>query len=228
MDYTECDYQCILPPHPPPSNPIPSPPYPPPPPPFLSLTLPFLFPSHRHSLEFGQGDLDDAVEFRLEQYADSGAALQAVQSVAVPPDGEFQTPPNVVSPYVLVNPVTNFAAAQRTATIVIDIDDSASTDTQIYRANPSSDWNFVSMSTEVQDGRAIAQTDQGGVFVAASGLNTIAIAVGVSVAVVLLVVVLCGSAIMVYFVVRPEKWRKTTDTVRKTKTKVTRSFAKQV
>ena len=184
--------------------------------------------THRHSLQFGQGTLDDAVEFRLEEYANPDDAVQAVQSVAEPPDGNFRTPSNVVSPYVLVNPVTNFAAAQQTATIVIDIEDSASADTEIYRANPSSDWNFVRMSTEIRDGSAYAQTDQGGVFVAASGLNTIAIAVGVSVGAVLLVVVLCGIAITVYFAVRPEKWRKTTDKVRKTKTKVTRSFAKQV
>ena len=37
-----------------------------------------------------------------------------------------------------------------------------------------------------------------------------------------------GVAVAVYFVVRLEKWKKTKDNVRKTKTKVSRSFAKQV
>ena len=182
----------------------------------------------RHSIQFNQGTLSTAVEFRFEEYADSDTAIQAVEDLANPPDGNFAVPPNAVSSYVLLTPIENFAAAGQMATIVIDIDDTAPSSTRIYRANPGSDWNFVSLTTEMRDGNAYAQTDQGGVFVAASGLNTLGIAIGVSVGAVVLIVVACGAAIGVYFAVRPEKWRKTKDNVRKTKTKVSRSFAKQV
>ena len=172
--------------------------------------------------------MSTAVEFRFEEYADSDTAIQAVRNVSNPPDGNFRVPPNAVSSYVLVTPIETFTAAGQMATIVIDIDDVAPSSTRIYRANPGSDWNFVSLTTEMRDGNAYAQTDQGGVFVAASGLNTLGVAVGVSVSAVVLIVVACAVAIGVYFAVRPEKWRKTKDNVRKTKTKVSRSFAKQV
>ena len=170
--------------------------------------------------------MSNAVEFRFEVYTD-------------PSDGNFRILPNVVSPYVLVTPFENFAAAGQTATIVIDIDNTAPNSTRIYRANPGSNWSFVSLTTEVRDGNAYAQTDQGGAFVAAfataptlatpaSGRNTLGIALGVSVGVIIFIVVACGAAVGVYFAVRPEKWRKMKDNVRKTKTKFSRNFAKQV
>ena len=166
--------------------------------------------------------MSNAIEFRFEEYTD-------------PSDGNFRILPNVVSPYVLVTPVENFAAAGQTATIVIDIDNTAPNSTRIYRANPGSNWNFVSLTTEVRDGNAYAQTDQGGAFVAAfvtappvSSRSTLGIALGVSFGVIILIVVACGVAVGVYFVVRPEKWRKTKDTICKTKTKFSRSFAKQI
>ena len=98
----------------------------------------------------------------------------------------------------------------------------------------------------MRNGNAYAQTNQGGVFVAAfatvpslatsastpslatSGHSTLGVALGVSFGVTILFVVTCGVAVAVYFVVRSEKWKKTKDNVRKTKTKVSRSFAKQV
>ena len=198
-------------------------------PPFSFL---FLFPLSRHSIHFNRGTLSNAIEFRFEEYTD-------------PLDGNFRILPNVVSPYVLVTPVENFAAAGQTATIVIDIDNTAPNSTRIYRANPGSNWNFVSLTTEVRDGNAYAQTDQGGAFVAAfvtaptvatapthatpvSSRNTLGIALGVSFGVIILIVVGCGVAVGVYFVVRPEKWRKTKDNVYKTKTKFSRNFAKQI
>ena len=98
--------------------------------------------------------MSNAVEFHFEEYAN-------------PSDGNFRILPNVVSPYVLVTPVENFAAAGQTAIIVIDINDTAPSSTRIYRANPGSNWNFVNLTTEVRNGNAYAQTDQGGVFVAA-------------------------------------------------------------
>ena len=115
--------------------------------------------------------MSTAVEFRFEEYADSDTAIQAVRNVSNPPDGNFRVPPNAVSSYVLVTPIETFTAAGQMATIVIDIDDVAPSSTRIYRANPGSDWNFVSLTTEMRDGNAYAQTDQGGVFVAASGLS---------------------------------------------------------
>ena len=138
---------------------------------------------------------------------------------------------------MLVTPIENFAAAGQTATIVIDINDTAPSSTRTYRANPGSNWNFVNLTTEVRNGNAYAQTNQGGVFVAAfatvpslatSGHSTLGVALGVSFGVTILFVVTCGVAVAVYFVVRPEKWKKTKDNICKTKTKVSRSFAKQV
>ena len=98
----------------------------------------------------------------------------------------------------------------------------------------------------MRNGNAYAQTNQGGVFVAAfatvpslatsastpslatSGHSTLGVALGVSFGVTILFVVTCGVAVAVYFVVRLEKWKKTKDNICKTKTKVSRSFAKQV
>ena len=112
------------------------------------------------------------VEFRFEEYADSDTAIQAVRNVSNPPDGNFRVPSNAVSSYLLVTPIENVAATGQKATIVIEVDDVAPNSTKIYCANPESDWNFVGLTTDMRNGNAYAQTDQGGVFVAASGLNT--------------------------------------------------------
>ena len=118
------------------------------PPPPLLFPLPVSclspsFPLSRHSIHFNWGTLSNAVEFRFEEYAN-------------PSDGNFRILPNVVSSYVhaLVTPVENFAAAGQTATIVIDINDTAPSSTRTYCANPGSNWNFLNLTTEVRNGNA--------------------------------------------------------------------------
>lgn len=137
-----------------------------------------------------------------------------------------------VSSFVLVSPMTRFPNTgddQQAAVISIPIDAGVSSNNiKIMRANAASNWEFIELDTEVEDDMASADTSQGGVFVASGELNTGLIA-GIAVAAVFLVVLgIVVGGLVIYFLVRREKWQKTKDNARKLKYKVTRSFAKQV
>lgn len=162
----------------------------------------------------------------ISEYRDPEAALAAVQELAQDDAELLNHPANVASAYVRVEPTVQFTGMGE---ISVSLDDALITSgIALYRANPNSNWIFTELDTAIVEGKAVAQTNQGGIFVAGSGVNY-SLVVGLSVAAVVLVVVaLMVVATVVYFVVRPEKWQSAKTNVAKTQMKVKRSFAKQV
>ena len=164
----------------------------------------------------------------MAEYRSGEAALDEVGDRAL--EGELLREPSVVvSSYISVSPLTTFTGADGMATIRIKFDSQlVESGISMFRANPSSAYVFERLDTEVVDGSAVAQTNQGGIFVVGSGVNY-DLVVGLSVAgVVLLIVILIVVSTVIYFVVRRDKWRSAKDGVKKTQMKVKRSFAKQV
>jgi hypothetical protein len=145
-------------------------------------------------------------------------------------DGELLNEPSVItSSYVSVDPPTTFEGVNSMATIRMEFDSQlVESGISIYRANLNSAFVFQALDTDVVDGMAVAQTDQGGIFVVGSGVN-FALVIGLSVmGVVLLIIILMVVAVVIYFVARPDKWKSTKTGVKKTQMKVKRSFARQV
>ncbi len=102
------------------------------------------------------------------------------------------------------------------------------TGVKMFRANANSAYVFMELPTRIISGKAVASTNQGGIFVAGSGVNY-NLVIGLSVAgVVLLLVAIMVAATVVYFVVRPEKLASAKNNIQKTQMKMKRSFAKQV
>lgn len=164
----------------------------------------------------------------ISEYRDADAAIAAVEELAQ--EGELLNSPSViVSPYVSVEPLTQFDGINGMATIRISFDSQlVESGISLHRANLNSAFVFVELDTRVENGQAVAETNQGGIFVVGSGVNYDLI-VGLSVAgVILLIVILIVVGVVIYFVVRPEKWKSTKSGVKKTQMKVKRSFAKQV
>ena len=183
-----------------------------------------LFRSHSNSLQFSQGSLNTAMEFRMDQFPNA-SSVEETLDISTPSGGR-------VSSFVLVTPTTRFTDSSDggMGMIAMPIDPSiASSDNiQVLRANAATDWNFVALDTRVEDDMAYADTSSGGIFVVNGEVNAGLVA-GIVVAVLIVLVIgLTAGAVVLYFVIRRDKWQKTKDNVRKAKTKVTRSFAKQV
>lgn len=164
-------------------------------------------------------------EFRMDQFPNASVAEDML--------GVKDPVGDSLSDFVLVSPTTQFPNSNLEdgdpATIAIPIDtDVSSEDITIMRANDASNWEFVELNTRVEDGMAYADTRQGGLFVAKSDVNVGLIAGVVVAAFVLLVVGIAVGGLVIYFLVRREKWQKTKENARKMKIKMTRSFAKQV
>ena len=190
---------------------------------FSTYATQYFFPC-RHTLTFPQAALSGPRHFVIEEFPDENQ-LETMTTISATSDGS-----QTVSSYILVNPTTQFDSTNGgLATISIPIDPSlASGDVRIMRANAASRWDYVQLDTRVEDDMAYADTSSGGVFVANSELNSGLIAGVVVAAFVLLVVGIAFGGLVVYFVVRRDKWQKTKENTRKLKQKVTRSFAKQV
>lgn len=176
-------------------------------------------------LEFQQAALMAPSEFRMDQFANVSLAedMLGIED----PRGDS------VSDFILVTPTGLFPNSNlkdgEPAVIAIPIDTSVSSDDiKIMRANDASNWEFVELETRVEDDMAYADTRQGGVFVAKSGVNVGLIAGIVVTFFILLVVGIAVGGLVIYFLVRRDKWEKTKENARKMKFKVTRSFAKQV
>lgn len=181
--------------------------------------------SYSNSLEFQQAALTGPSEFRMDQFANVSLAedMLGIED----PRGES------VSDVILITPTTLFPNSNledgEPAVIAIPIDTSVSSDDiKIMRANDASNWEFIELETRVEDDMAYADTRQGGAFVAKSSVNVGLIA-GIAVTFfILLVVGIAVGGLVIYFLVRRDKWEKTKENARKMKFKVTRSFAKQV
>ena len=182
---------------------------------------------HSHQLMFQRGALMEPNMLNMEEYQDSEDARQFVQEMTgASPTNE---PANKVSPTVAVQPFNRFAGAQMEATITIEVDADAARDgTQIYRASAMNGWSYVALDTQIIDGKAVAQTDQGGVFVAAAEVSTGVIVGLVVLAVIIIILILSAIGTTVYFVSKPQKWHSAKDRLVQTQNRLKRSFAKQV
>ena len=195
--------------------------------PVLALLCDASFFTLSHELKFNRGDLTEPNLLNMEEYQEPEAATQFIREMTGA--SLSNEPANQVSRVVTIQPFNRFAGAQREATIMIDVNaDAAREGTKIYRASAMNGWSYVALDTQIINGQAVAQTDQGGIFVAAAEVST-GVIVGVVVAIVVVIILVIGVIGMtVYFGSKPEKWRSTKDKLVQTQNRVKRSFAKQV
>ena len=161
----------------------------------------------------------------MDQFDDSGS-LRDMVDAQPPSDGEE------VSSFVFITPDAQFPDLNtenaETATIVIPVEPGANSDITILRANSASRWEYVELDTRVENDMAQAETSSGGVFYARGRLNSGLIAGVVVAAFIVLVIAIAISGVVIYFLIRRDKWQKAKLNTQKFKQKVTRSFAKQV
>ncbi len=184
---------------------------------------------YSHTVEFSRGDVTQPNDVTISEFRNATAAEMQVMALSSENNPSLTNiPPNQASSFVQVTP-DNFVGIANAARITITLDASITgSGYSIYRASASSDYIFQQLETTISNGQASAMTNQGGIFVAGTGVNY-GLIVGVVVAgVVLVLVALMVIATVVYFVVRPEKWKATKSNVKKTQMKVKRSFARQV
>ena len=178
-------------------------------------------------MELEQGVISSAVEFRLTDFASPEAAREDIQDLAG--DGvSINLPGNEASGYQRIDPPVHWGT-ERMATVTINLDSNLdSSRVVIQRASASNSWVFEPLETTVENGQAKALTNEGGYFVASTPVQY-GVVVGVPVAiVVILLVVIIAVGLVIYFRVRPEKWKSTKDNMQKTQMKIKRSFAKQI
>jgi len=165
-----------------------------------------------------RGTLIEPAMFVMQQWPDDLAEAATRQLSG----RSLDLPDDPVSEYVTVETM----GGRQEGMFTVSLSVSDENDVHIIRYSSSNGWNPRELDTEVSNGMATAQTDQGGVFVA-SGSPTNYVLIGALVG-SLLVVALIIVAIIVFFVVRRDKWHKVKATLKNTKTNVTRSFASKV
>lgn len=168
----------------------------------------------------------------MSEVLNATATLEMIGNLAANRDN-LNIPANIRSKYINVNPPATFPGTLNPATIEINLDSTVSPETasgiSIYRASQESDWIFVELETEAMSaGRVAASTSQGGVFVAGSGVDYGLVTGLVITGVVLLVIAVLMAGLIIYFVVRPEKWASAKSGLSKTKMNLKRSFANQI
>lgn len=175
-----------------------------------------------HTLVFDRGDVNETNVITMAEFRNADSA-------AVDNPSLQNAPPILTSPYISVEPHGVFSGASGKAKISINFDPGlVESGTSMRFAGPSNAYVFTAVDTQIIDGQAVAETDEGGIFVVGSNVNY-DLVIGLSVAgVVLLIVILMVVGSVIYFVVRPEKWKSAKGTVKKTQMKFKRSFAKQV
>ena len=199
------------------------------------------FPSHR--LVIDAGDLSTPVVFNVEEFQSASTALETAASRTTV--AEHTPLSDVHSPFLLVQPQDAFTADNQEVTIEIALTSESGRATYVYRANEISRWIFQRLDTEVKDGLAIARTDRGGIFAAASQQEMVVetpsqdlvavspynpeLIAGLTVmGVLLLIVLLMVGMVVTFFVVRRDKWHSLKKKTRKAKVQFTRNFAKQI
>lgn len=168
-------------------------------------------------MTFKRGDLTSAKVFQMHKFTNESEAQRMTNN--------NKSPGRTVSDYYLID---DFETSEGTsAEVEIAIDDSTATNVKIYRANANSNNVFQELSTKTVDGKAVASTDEGGVFVAGTPVVAVYIIVA-TIVFLLLIIVIAVVAVAIYFRVRPEKWKATKSKVSGGMTSIKRSFAKKV
>ena len=108
--------------------------------------------------------------FYMEEFSNPNEASNFIMEVSG--FRIINTPDSQVSPVLGIRPFTMFPGISREATISMAIEPSAARNgTTIYRASGPSGWYFVALNTQIINGKAVARTNQGGIFVVAAGLE---------------------------------------------------------
>lgn len=191
---------------------------------FYKVFITDAFLIHRTNVNFDRGVLTEAVTLRLQMYSNSSAATSAVSELA---GADIPEPGSSVSNFYLLDPTDQFHTDSGMAEIQIELQDSTATNYKVYRANEASGWQYEELETEEVDGLATASTSTGGVFVVASPIVTAWIVVSVVLVILFLVLFVVGG-VVIYFIVRREKWHSTKDKVSSGMKNISRSFAKKV
>lgn len=166
-----------------------------------------------------RGAITEPTVFVMQRWPDN-LAEQAVreyagQSVALPSDSRSSD---------VVTVTMEGGKQERPFTITMTVDDT--TDVKIVRYSAANGWNGQELDTQVSGDQASAQSDQDGVFVATSSPNQYVL-IGALVGSLVVVLLIIG-AIIIFFVIRRDKWRKVKSSFKNAKTGITRSFASKV
>ncbi|KAL5516652.1 hypothetical protein EMCRGX_G002039 [Ephydatia muelleri] len=147
-------------------------------------------------ISFPPAALTSPVTVQVEVFQNASGA----QAITNSPN----TPDYTVSAFTWVGP-QQFPDVQGSAVIQLALSGTGP-NVQVYRANEASGWVYQALDTAVANGMASAQTNSGGMFVAASSKTAI-----ISVATVLVIIVVLATVItvslVVYFKVKKGAWQ---------------------
>ena len=171
-------------------------------------------------MSFTRGGLTKPISFGVEPIRNGTDAQMRTNGQSAPGQA--------ISSVISVSPHGRFqAGTDGTGTISIAVSDSSSPNARIYRASPSTGLTYRALDTRMVNGRAEADISEGGYFVVTTPIAT-AFAVVAAVIVVLVIVSIAVIGVIVYFVVRRDKWNSAKDKMSTGVKSVTRSFAKKV
>lgn len=148
--------------------------------------------------------------------ADQAVRELAGRNVALPDDSR-------TSDVVTVS-MEGGGSERKPFTITMTVDDTS--DTKIVRYSAANGWNGQELDTEVSGDTASAESDQDGVFVATSSPNQYVL-IGALVGSLVVVLLIIGGVVL-FFVIRRDKWRKVKASFKNAKTGISRSFASKV
>ena len=161
---------------------------------FVSIRAPT--PPHSNMISFPPAALTSPVTVQVEVFQNASGA----QAITNSPN----TPDYTVSAFTWVGP-QQFPDVRGSATVQLALSGTGP-NVQVYRANEASGWVYQALDTAVANGMASAQTNSGGMFVAASSKTAI-----ISVATVLVVIVVLATVVtvslVVYFRVKKGAWQ---------------------
>eukprot|EP00731_Ephydatia_muelleri_P001806 Em0001g1806a len=147
-------------------------------------------------ISFPPAALTSPVTVQVEVFQNASGA----QAITNSPN----TPDYTVSAFTWVGP-QQFPDVQGSAMVQLALSGTGP-NVQVYRANEASGWVYQALDTAVANGMASAQTNSGGMFVAASSKTAI-----ISVATVLVVIVVLATVVtvslVVYFRVKKGAWQ---------------------
>lgn len=177
--------------------------------------LPFCY---SHWISVDRGALTEPSMFVMQKWP-GGMASQAANEFA---GRNVNLPDNTVSDVVTVT--MEGGKQEKPFTITMTVDETSDTTIVVYSA--ANGWNGQELDTETSGNTASAQSDQDGIYVATSSPNQY-ILIGALVGSLVVVLLIIG-AVILFFVIRRDKWRKVKSSLKNAKTGITRSFASKV
>jgi len=173
---------------------------------------------YRHWVTVERGAISEPVMFSMQKWPDH-IVNEALRQYT---GRDISLPDDATSDVVTVT--MEGGKQEMPYTISMTVGDTS--DTHIIRYSASNNWNGEELDTEVSGNTASAQSDQDGVFVASSSPNHYVL-IGALVGSLVVVLLIIG-AVILFFVIRRDKWRKVKASFKNAKTSVTRSFASKI